>query len=240
MRFGIFLLFAYAGLAGCSLFNKDIVGSGKIASEVRPAQNFTSVVLTGQANLLIIQGDNETLKIEADDNLLPYIKSGVSNGVLRIEENSNPLTQIIKPSKPITIFLTVKNIEEIILAGNGQITSESKLKGKTLTVNVSGAGKVDLDLGFEKFTADISGSAEYSVKGSADDQEVHISGAGLYDAPDLISKRVTVNISGYGKATVNAEDTLDIIISGNGSVFYTGSPKVTQKVQGNAKIEQIK
>src|ERR1700731_2555167 len=100
------LLLGVLGLiAGCGFFNKEIVGSGTIVSERRPVVNFTSVVFTGQGNLTIKQSDTESLQIETDDNLLPLIKSEVSNGILYIKESPAKVTQRLKPSKPIKIFI---------------------------------------------------------------------------------------------------------------------------------------
>ena len=87
------------------------------------------------------------------------------------------------------------------------------LNGQDLKVSISGVGKINM-------------------KGEVDTQQVDISGAGSYSAKELISRDCEVDISGAGRATVNVTDTLDIQLSGVGSVEYTGNPSVTQNISG--------
>jgi hypothetical protein len=239
MKYGV-LIATCLLMAGCSWFGKEIVGSGNIASETRPLPEFHSISLSGQGKIVIYEGDTGTIKVESEDNLLPYIKTEVSGGVLRIEQNTGEVFESLKPTKPITFYVTAKNLDEIILSGTGQVEANHKIVGKSLVVNVSGAGKVDLEIAVEKLSANIAGSAEYNLKGTAEEQDIRISGAALYNAPDLNSKRVKVDISGYGKVNIDAEDSLDINLSGNGSVYYKGSPKISKEIKGNGKIEQFK
>jgi predicted transcriptional regulator len=48
-----------------------------IAKEIRSGQDFEEVVVEGHGELVLTQGDQETLEIEADAELLPKIKSEV-------------------------------------------------------------------------------------------------------------------------------------------------------------------
>jgi hypothetical protein len=48
----------------------------------------------------------------------------------------------------------------------------------------------------------------------------------VYDAPNLESKRASVNLRGMGRAYVWAVDDLDTSIRGFGGVEYRGTPHV--------------
>lgn len=70
-----------------------------------------------------------------------------------------------------------------------------------------------------------------------DDQDLNISGSGRYQAEQLRSKSVKIDMSGSGMASVNASEVLDIHMSGSGTLAYTGDPKqVTQDISGSAKL----
>src|SRR5262245_33803264 len=95
-------------VAGCNFdinFNNGIQGSGKRVSEPRNVSGFREVVLKGSGNLNIEVTGTESLTIEADDNLLPYLTSDVSGNRLTLgtKDNTN-----VSPSKEITYTLTVK------------------------------------------------------------------------------------------------------------------------------------
>jgi len=59
-------------------------GSATTISEARTVSQFDKVSVSGSGQLLISQGQEQALTIETDDNLLPFIKSEVINGHLRI------------------------------------------------------------------------------------------------------------------------------------------------------------
>ncbi|HEY9468077.1 MAG TPA: DUF2807 domain-containing protein [Propionibacteriaceae bacterium] len=86
-------------------------------------------------------------------------------------------------------------------------------------------------------STDISGSAAITASGTADDQDLKISGSGRFEAEQLRSKTVKVDMSGSGIVSVYASDVLDIHMSGSGTLTYTGDPKqVTQQISGSGKL----
>jgi hypothetical protein len=68
---------------------------------------FTKVELTGVGELTIEQTGTESLKISAEDNLLPRLTSEVEGDTLILGEKSN--TRIVT-TKPISYTLTMKDI----------------------------------------------------------------------------------------------------------------------------------
>ena len=72
-----------------------------------------------------------------------------------------------------------------------------------------------------------------TASGTVREQQVTMSGAGGYSAPDLVSKRCTINVAGIGGAQVNCTDELNAEISGLGGITYAGRPAVvSQHVSG--------
>src|SRR5512140_3219381 len=59
-------------------------GSGNVISETRNVSDFHAIDISYPAQVFIKQGAKESLKVEAEDNLLPKLKTRVSNGVLEI------------------------------------------------------------------------------------------------------------------------------------------------------------
>jgi hypothetical protein len=47
-----------------------------------------------------------------------------------------------------------------------------------------------------------------------------------------------VNVSGAARSYVRAQKTLDVSVSGAGSVEYFGDPKVTQDIRGIGSIQR--
>jgi hypothetical protein len=211
-------------------------GSGNIVSETREIKDFEKVSLEGIGNLIIEQGDKESITIEAEDNIIPKIETTVRNGILVIDYK-RPYFNII-PTKDIKFHLKVKNLSSINLSGAGNVECD-KFETDKLKINTSGAGKIKFNVTAIDFEVDISGAGSAELSGKVEEQKIDISGAGNYQAKDLESKNCTISISGIGSATVNATENLDITISGVGNVNYIGSPKINQEINGPGRIKNI-
>ena len=69
-------------LSGCGFHY--IRESGKTATETRAASGFDRVELNGYGEVILVQGDTESVEVEADENYLPYIETKVSGGTLHL------------------------------------------------------------------------------------------------------------------------------------------------------------
>jgi hypothetical protein len=61
-----------------------VSGSGVVISQSWEVEGFNRIEMSGIGTLYITQGEVESLKIEAEDNILPKIKSEVQNETLSI------------------------------------------------------------------------------------------------------------------------------------------------------------
>jgi hypothetical protein len=224
---------AFCACEGIDFDMVQLQGSGKAATEQRPVSGFNAVVLSGAGDLRIEVGSQESLKIEADDNVIPQIRSDVENGRLKIgfERGVSVHSKV-----PIRYWLTVKDIKEVDLSGSGTISTAS-LQADQMEVRLSGSGEINFDkLSGNKLVAHISGSGDISIPGEVDSQEVHIAGSGDYKAEDLHSRTASVSISGSGDSKLWVTDTLSASIAGSGDVEYYGEPKVTKSVAGSGEL----
>ena len=209
--------------------------TGVQVTEVRPAQDFTRVVMAGVGRLEITQGSEEKLVVEADEAFMPHLITRVENGTLFLGE-TKPGT-IFTNMENITYTLTVKTLEGISLSGLGDVQAKP-LTAERMEIQVSGSGNVEIeDLQAETLTVQISGLGSATVAGKVTRQEVSISGSGDYDAPDLESEEMTATISGLGGMYVWVKTTLKATISGSGNITYFGSPTVTSDISGIGNLD---
>ena len=232
IKTSILLAGAVCGFAGCSA---AVTGSGKLATETRAVAGEHGVELASVGGLIITQGDNEGLVIEAEDNLLPLIESDVNkDGVLVLRFKNH---EVIQHRKNITFKLTVKNLDHIILSGSGSIDAAS-LKADHEKIRLPGSGDIRIvHLEAAELTAKVEGSGKIALSGGgARAQSVDLAGSGAYSAGEFKTATADVSISGSGEAEVNASETLDVKISGSGTVDYTGNPKLTKKISGSGEV----
>lgn len=219
-------------------FGPGVRGSGNVITETREVSGFNSINAGYPAKVLITQGDTESVKIEADDNLLPSIQTEVKNGVLEIFcKKING--KYVNPTKPVVITITAKDLTKVDFSSAGELTING-LKTDNLDVGLSGAGNLQLnDIKIKNLSANLSGAGGMTASGMADNLDVNVSGFGDFKGAELHDKTANVSISGAGSATVWADDQLAVEISGAGSVNYYGPAKVTKQISGIGNVTSL-
>jgi len=190
-------------------------GSSNVTSESRNVSGFEEVEFEGVGYLFIRQTGSESLTVEAEEDILPKIRTEVENDRLIIGPKPNT---DLHTTKPINYTLNVKDLHTLKLSGSGSIDAQGISTDK-LAITISGAGAI-------------------KTSGKADSQDIDIGGVGNYQAEDLESKEVKIGIEGAGSAIVNVSDELDAKVSGSGSVEYIGDPTVDQDVSGVGRVSK--
>lgn len=213
-------------------------GSGNVVTETREVSGFDSIQVDYPARVFISQGSSETLKIEAEDNVLPGLKTEVRGDELRIYYKSQDGEHVNPTQMPI-VTITVKELSALDFSSAGEAIVDG-IESDDLSVSLDGAGNVKLnDIAVRQLGVNLSGAGSTTASGTAENLGLNISGFGSFNGKDLQCNTVSVNISGAGSATVWAEDELNASISGAGSVSYYGSPDVTKQISGVGGINHV-
>ena len=234
--FSLVLIISLAN-ASCDLvFRKTIHGNGNITTEQRDASNADKIKSMGDFNIDIVQGSPSSVKIEADENLIPYILTENREGklVIRAKEGYR-----LSTDNKIKITVTTDKLEEIEVDGSGDVNGSGKFTGADhLKISVAGSGNINLNINTPKIESSIAGTGNITLSGETKDSRIEIAGVGNYKAEDLMSENVSVHIAGSGNARVFAENSLNVDIAGSGDVYYKGNASVKQNVAGSGKISK--
>lgn len=210
--------------------------------ETREIKDVNSVVLRGYGELVITQGEEESLVIETDEDFMDHVKTRVDGGKLKIDVVGDWLDRISAffargyESQRIFYYLTVKTLNEINVSGASRVEVDP-LETEKLAVRLGGAAEIEIDdLTSDHLDIDLPGAGNIKVSGIIKSQDVRVGGAGAYSARKLACEKANVRITGVGKAIVTANEELDISLTGLGSVEYYGKPRVTQSVSGLGQV----
>ena len=227
-------------VAFASCFNplkKTITGSGNVTSDERSLGSFTEIKCSGSYDVQLTQGDPASVKIETDDNLMPYILFDVDGNELHIHSKDNVS---LKPTNKIKLIITTSKVEAFSLSGSGDVATTNKLTGADhLNLDISGAGTMHFDVNTPTIHSNISGTGDIFLTGETRNSKIEIAGNGNYHAEDLKAENASVHIAGSGDARLFADSTLDINIAGVGNVYYKGDASITQNIAGSGKIKKI-
>ena len=205
------------GKTSARLFNLSfsmggVHGSGNVTSETRDVSGFHGVDVSGVFEVEIVAQKDFGVEIEADDNLLQYIKTEVDDGVLEISTSRK-----IKSSQMLKVKISAPDIDNLETSGVAKI-SLSGLKNGGLKVDSSGASKMTLAGETDKLVIDVSGAAKIEAEG-------------------LKSRAVTVDSSGASKIAVFATDSVRVKASGASKITYAGgATDVVSKTSGAGSV----
>jgi hypothetical protein len=233
-------------------FADIVIGNGKPRTEGRSVPAFSSISVGGSGTLRVHRG-GQKVEITSDSNILPYITTMVSGGVLKI--GLKPFTSIANRTR-MQFDITLPELKGLAIAGSGDAFLDP-FTGDSFKAVVSGSGGVKADLGYkaielscsgsggfdaavkaDRFDLRCSGSGEAYLKGSAGRARVTITGSGSLLARDLAVDEARLVVSGSGEAELRAARSLDVAINGSGGVRYWGKPSISQRVSGSGRISQ--
>ena len=233
-------------LAGC------IDGNGEMISQNRTLEPFHSIVVEGSMDVQIGHGDQQLLKLQAEENIMPIITTTIKNGVLTISSTENYCT-----TKGVRVFATMPEIRSVTIEGSGDVTAEGIIvAGKNagastgagvppdaatgkLSFAIDGSGSINVRVQSDEVGVIIGGSGDVFLKGSSRAFKAEINGSGNIIASDLQTDQCRISINGSGDASVHAASELHVEINGSGDVVYAGNPaKLYTNVNGSGDVRK--
>ena len=209
----------------------SLKGSGNIVRESRHIEGIKFLRLETGARVGIIQGTKESLDIEIDDNLQPYVQINFRDGKLTIEDEKSLKSDRFK----ITIY--TKNIESIATGGSTAVHADSLTVAK-LQISTGRSSAVNINqLKAEKLSVDLGGSSVVKVRGEADEFSAALGGSSVLSAGHMLAKSANVQTGASAHASVWVATSLSAQSSGSSVLRYRGKPKLTKSVSGSSSIE---
>lgn len=209
-------------------------GNGNITTQERQVSSFEAIKVGCAINVILSQGDQQSVKVTTDENLQSRITTKVTNGTLHLNCDN-----IQNPTK-MDVYVTAVKLNNLDVSGAAKVTGETPLKGsETFGLYTSGAAKTNLnietvifnnetsgaannviDLVAKTANTEISGAGNMTLKGTAEQHNTEISGAGNLKALEFVTDFTVAEVSGAGNAKIMARQQLKADLSGAGNLAY--------------------
>lgn len=234
----LFLLISTLAFTACNYVGGERVrGNGNLKTESRPATNFTGVSSFGEYDVYLSQGPTYSVRIEAEENLMPYIETQVDGDVLKIRTKDG---YWLKNTTDLKVFVSAPAFSKVKTFGSGNIFSDGKLNNTSaIELEVAGSGDVKVELNAPEVRADLQGSGNIDLKGETRNFTGSILGSGDIRAGDLKSENANVDIAGSGNAEVHASIKLHVDIKGSGDVRYHGNASTSSNIMGSGSVKKV-
>ena len=234
MRKNLFLMLAITALGFSTRAQKNnkyddkdrIEGSGNVITKDITLKSFDELDASGVFNLQLSQGDKETLRIEADDNLMDLFIVENEGSTLKISMKKN---SHFNSKNQLKVYVTFKTLKSMNLSMVGGTSSDDKLKFNDLTLKNQSVGSVNLNMTLQSLHLENESVGTLKLSGSADNAVIKSNSVGSVQAGDFVVQKMEIDNNGVGSATVNAEKELKVSDSFLGKVSNKGSATVKKK-----------
>lgn len=193
----------------------SMIASGQ-KKETRPVSGFTGIEASSAFDITVTKGNSESLVIEADDELMPYVRSEVRNGVLHLYLDNGKKVRNIKM---LRAAIVLKNLDKVSLSGACKLTANDLFTPDQFKGGCSGASNMTVNVNTGQLSIGASGASEIQVNANVtSDARLDVSGASNIQG-DL--KAATVKFNSSGVSTVDlagSAESVKIDVSGTSKV----------------------
>lgn len=200
-----------------------VKGSGNVTKEQRDISSFSGIEVKGAYVVHLLQGDNESVCVEIDDNLQQYVE--IINVGNKLVLSNNNKVDFRNPTKN-NVYITLKDIDLLSVSGVCMFVPDNSLSLNNLSVNISGVVSGNLDLHCNELSVNVNGVANIELNGKAVKFDVIKNGVGNINALNLEAGMVSVRNTGVGNLSVNAMQELSMRNAGVGAIKYAGDAKI--------------
>jgi hypothetical protein len=211
-----------------------IAQAGQFEKKVDP---FTSVVVTGNYTVTLIESTEEKVIVYNEDSLVTDEKILVTNDGSALDIRLKGDTYKLRH---IEIEVYYKNVYTIEARRGCIVTLDNVLKGDVITFRCQMGGQVKGTIEATTARLSISGDGLIDVKGTATIAELEVTTGGTLHAVQLKTESTSAKVSAGGSITCTASKKLAMKAVG-GSISYRGTPEtIEQSDSMGGKIIKLK
>lgn len=190
-----------------------IKGSGRLITQERIVSECTGVNLRYSGNIYLKQDTVQSIRVEADDNIINNVATQSQSGILFAGLTNGKYSDVT-----VNIFISLRSVKSLTIEGAGNIVVQNRINCSYMNCIINGAGDINLS-------------------GSCNSLDCVINGAGNINAFDFEANSCKATIKGAGNCAVFVKQSLEGVITGVGNIVYDGNPgSVKSSVTGVGNI----
>ena len=218
---------------------------------------FDNIVISPKINVVLIQGEKESIRIVYSNVSAAKINARVSGETLQLflegarivdkrehfyhDDNSGQLS--VYRNAVVTAYVTYTKLRRLEVRGEEEITCNSSIVGDKFTLKAYGQSDITFDsIQVEDFRIVMYGENKLKVKsGTANQQTYRLYGENKIDTRALRSIDASTSIYGEGKLALYVSNQFRISAFGEPIVEILGSPSIHKGIMiGRASITKNK
>lgn len=242
------------------------VMAGNVVTETYPIKsNYTAISVTNVIEVVLLDAPKNSIRVETDERLMPYLQIVVKNGVLvlNFDDQRGEVERLRKRNLNLAdtrVYVSARGVDTFTASGMSEFEADMPIAASTITISASGmssidfervecktfslsiSGKteVDVQLQADKCDLSVSGMSEVDLEGRTDRLSLRLSGMSEVSLDELHARTAKVSVSGMSSAEVNASESITGGVSGMSDLTTFGSANVNVSTSGGSSHKHVK
>lgn len=191
-----------------------------VAQQLRQVQPFDELTVSGKLEVVLQQGDAETVSIETFGIEPDDVDVTQRGGSLRV----SLLKSLWRDEHSAKIVITYRELYDLKIIAGAILTAEQPLSGDKLHIRCASGAQANLQVQAKSLEVSASEGGILVLEGSVDRQEASANTGGQLEAEGLEARHTHVRATTGGHARVVAREHLDAAANTGGRVDYIGDP----------------
>lgn len=222
---GLFVIFQ----AGCFM-QGDINAQNREERKVN--DGFAGIEVSSGVDLILEQGEDTKIIVEATSKHIDKVTTEVKNGVLKVDMEGGIFSWF--ENRSAKVYVTMSEIETLSASGGADLMSKDEIRSEKLEVSSSGGADVNIEVQATHVVLNSSGGSEIVASGETDHLDASASGGADGKARELKARFVTASSSGGADVEVYASEEISAFASGGSDINYFGPAKMIEKDESGA------
>ncbi len=211
-------------------------------TENREVTAFNAISVTSGVTAEITQGEINSVSVSVSDSkYLPYLKTVVENGTLKIyvEYTERKMWNTRDKNRKIKAFVTYKAINALTVGSGATVKTKNTITTPALALNVSSGAQFDGEIKVDDLTLDQSSGSISKISGSASSAKLDFSSGSNSSAADLATEQCKVVASSGAAIKIAVAKKLEANVSSGAVVQYKGNPEVNKNASSGGAVTKL-
>lgn len=206
----------------------------------RTVGDFDAISGASGIEIEITKGTANAVSVSAsDEKFLPYLKTVVEKGELKIyfDNYDNKFNKGI--NKKLKAFVTYKSVDRISVSSGANMKTMNAVSGDKLTMQFTSGAMFSGEINVSQLTAESNSGAIVKIKGTATNAKLEGSSGSVFSSSDLMSEKCIASVSSGAIIRIGVSKLLTADAESGGVISYKGEPEVKRSQSSGGRVRKI-
>lgn len=208
----------------CINFGEGIRGNGNVKTEERPVSGeFTVIKVSEGLDVFVTQDDNASITVEADENIIGFIRTDIQGDVLNIH-----LEERVGMAESKKVLVTLPHITRFETSSGAELETNHTIDADRIELHTSSGSHLNVSVNADEVNCHSSSGSHIKVSGTTGIIYTDASSGSHIKANELKAKKAVSKASSGANIAINASEESEANSSSGGNVHNYGSASTTK------------